>query len=103
MSIEAGRQDERLDSTLALRLEHGEGVVRNVSASGIYFVTDVALKNGAPVKFTVEFRNFPGGPIQVECNARIVRVDEQGEKRGVAARIDSLEFFRVRKPEAQRC
>jgi hypothetical protein len=102
MSIEAGRQDERLDSTLALKLEHGEGVVRNVSANGIYFVTDVALKNGAPVKFTVEFRNFPGGPIQVDCIARIVRVDEQGEKRGVAASISSFEFCRVRKPGDQR-
>ena len=102
MSIEAGRRDERFDSTLALRLEQGEGVVRNVSANGIYFVTDVALNNGAAVKFTVGFRNFPGGPIQVECIARIVRVDEQGEKRGVAASISSFEFFRVRKPEDQR-
>lgn len=102
MSIEAGRRDERFDSTLALRLEQGEGVVRNVSANGIYFVTDVALNNGAAVKFTVEFRNFPGAPIQVDCNARIVRVDEQGEKRGVAAKINSFEFCRVRKPEDQR-
>jgi hypothetical protein len=54
------------------------------------------------VKLTLEFQSFPGGPIQVECIARIVRVDEQGEKRGVAARINSFEFFRVRKPEEQR-
>lgn len=102
MSLEAGRRDERFDSTQALRLEQGEGVVRNVSANGIYFVTDVALNNGAAVKFTVEFRNFPGEPIQVDCDARIVRVDEQGGKRGVAARIDSFEFFRVRKPGERR-
>jgi hypothetical protein len=103
-----GRKDERFEATLPVRLEDGEGVVRNVSANGIYFVTDVALqadvalKQGAPVKLTLEFQSFPGGPIQVECIARIVRVDEQGEKRGVAARINSFEFFRVRKPEEQR-
>ena len=76
--------------------------MRNVSTSGIYFVTDVALQEGAPVKLTLEFESFPGGPIQVDCNARIVRVDEHGEKRGVAARINSFEFFRVGKPEDQR-
>jgi len=90
-----GRRDERFDTTLPLRLGDGEGVVRNVSANGIYFVTDAALQEGAPMKFTLEFQNFSGGPIQVNCIARIVRVEERGEKKGVAASISSFEFLRV--------
>ena len=93
-----GRKDERFDTALPLRLEQGEGVVRNVSASGIYFVTDVALQQGEPVKFTLQFESFPGGPIQANCIARVVRVEEQGEKRGVAASINSFEFFRASIP-----
>lgn len=94
-----GRKDERFGTELTVRLEGGEGVVRNVSASGIYFVTDVALKQGQPVRFTLDFRNFPSGPISVNCIARIVRVEEQGTSNGVAAAISSLEFRRI--PEAR--
>ena len=97
-----GRRDERFDTTLALRLEHGEGVLRNVSANGIYFVTDLALQEGVPVKFTLEFKDFRGGPVQANCIARIVRVEELGEKKGVAASINSFEFLRIPQPGAER-
>ena len=93
-----GRKDERFKTELAVRLEGGVGVARNVSASGIYFVTDVALKEGAPVKFTLEFQDFPSGPIAVNCIARIVRIEEQGASKGIAAAISSFEFHRLPKP-----
>jgi PilZ domain len=95
MELVAGRQEERFDTTLAVRLEEGGGIARNVSASGIYFVTDVALEAGATVSFALDFQNFPGGPIQVNCVARIVRVEAQGAKNGVAAAIQSFEFHRL--------
>ena len=94
----AGRKDERFGTDLKVKLEGGEGVVRNVSASGIYFVTDVTLDKGQPVKFSLDFQNFPSGPISVNCIARIVRVEEQGTSRGVAAAISSLEFRRIPMP-----
>jgi hypothetical protein len=78
-----------------VRLEHGSAVTRDVSASGIYFVTDVAFPAGATVKFALDFRNFPGGPIEVNCIARIVRIEERGEQKGVAAAIQSFEFHRL--------
>lgn len=94
-----GRQQERFDTELELKLEgDGYGVVRNVSAGGVYFVTDVALIEGQPVKFSLEFWNFPSGPIVVNCVARIVRVEEQGLRRGVAAAISSFEFRRIPEP-----
>lgn len=95
MELVAGRQEERFDTTLAVRLEEGGGIARNVSASGIYFVTDVALEVGARVKLALDFQNFPGGPIQVNCVARIVRIDAQGARNGVGAAIQSFEFHRL--------
>jgi hypothetical protein len=94
----AGRKEERFATELPIKLEGGEGVVRNVSANGIYFVTDVALQEGQPVKFTLDFQNFPSGPIAVNCIARIVRVEEQGSRKGVAASISSFEFHRLPNP-----
>jgi hypothetical protein len=88
-----GRKEQRFNTELKVRLEGDvEGTARNVSATGIFFVTRAALRAGQPVKFKLEFQNFPSGPIQVECSARIVRVEEQGAGWGVGASIESFEF-----------
>jgi hypothetical protein len=88
-----GRKEERVETDLTLKLEGGgAGIARNVSANGIYFVTDVALQRGQPVRFSLEYENFRSGPLEVNCNARVVRVEEQGANRGVGASIDSFEF-----------
>lgn len=92
------RKEERYSTQLVVRFEGGDGVVRNVSANGIYFVTDAALEKGQLVTFTMEFQNFPNGPIAVNCLARIVRVVEQGANRCIAASISSFEFHRLPKP-----
>ena len=49
-----GRKEERFDTELAVKLEGGgSGVARNVSASGVFFVTEVALEAGQPVRFSL--------------------------------------------------
>jgi PilZ domain len=93
-----GRKEERFEAELIVKLEGGEGVARNVSASGIYFLTDVALEVGQPVKLTLEFENVATGPIAVNCIAHIVRVEQRGPMSGVAASISSFEFRRVVDP-----
>lgn len=90
-----GRKDERYGADLSVWFEGGEGAVRNVSSSGIYFETDAALKEGQPVKLTLQFDSFPSGPISVSCSARIVRVEERGARKGIAAAINSFEFHRI--------
>lgn len=93
-----GRKEERFDTELAVKLEGGgEAVARNVSASGVFFVTDLALETGQPVRFSLEFLDFPSGPIEVNCSARILRVEEQGAGKGVGASISSFEFRRLPK------
>jgi hypothetical protein len=93
-----GRKEERFDTELAVKLEGGgEAVARNVSASGVFFVTNLALEAGQPVRFSLEFLDFPSGPIEVNCSARILRVEEQGAGKGVGASISSFEFRRLPK------
>ena len=93
----AGRKDERVPTELKLKLEKGEGTVRNVSASGIYFLTDLPLEEGQPVQLTLEFVGFPGGPLEVTCAARVVRIEPQGPTSGIAATISTFEFRRIGK------
>lgn len=92
----ASRQAQRYETEVPLRLEHGKGVVRNVSASGIYFVTDAPLEKDKPMKLTFEFTSLPNGAIHVSCLARVLRLEEgHGGMTGVAASIDNFEFFRL--------
>jgi hypothetical protein len=90
-----GRQQERFVTELKIQLDDGYGVLRNVSTTGVYFETAVALREGQPVKFVLEFPHFPSGPISVTCIARVVRVEERGAMNGVAAEISSFEFRRM--------
>lgn len=91
----AGRREERFESTMPVQLEHGTGIARNVSATGIYFVTDVALEKGRPVSFTLDYKDYPGGPLRVKCTANVVRVERCDGKIGVGACISAFEFIRV--------
>ena len=89
------RRDERFDSDLRIKLDQGDGRMRNVSASGVYFVTDVDLKPGEALKFTLEFSGLQIGVVCARCEARVVRVDPHGTLRGVGATFESIEFHRV--------
>ena len=91
----AGRKEERVVTELMLELEGGHGRVRNVSASGIYFLTDVPLQEGQPLDFKLVFSDLPSGPLEVKCAARVVRIDDQGTTKGIGAAISSFEFRRL--------
>jgi PilZ domain-containing protein len=94
----AGRKDERISAGLRVAFAGGEGVARNVSATGIYFVTASAFAEGQSVKLHIEFPDFPGGRLEVTCYGRVVRVTNQGAARGVGVAIASFEFRRVSAP-----
>jgi hypothetical protein len=92
------RRDERLESELVIRMAQGEGIVHDLSASGIYFITDMRFKAGDPLKFSLEFLESPSGPLSVNCTGRVVRLEKHAGRNGVAASITAMEF--VRSPKA---
>jgi hypothetical protein len=89
------RRDERFDSDLRIELDHSEGLMRNVSASGVYFLTDADLKPGESFRFMLDFSGLQAGAISARCEARVVRVEPQGTLKGVGAAFDSIEFLRI--------
>lgn len=90
-----GRLEERFESVMPIELENGSGETRNVSASGIYFVTEVALVQGMPVSFTLRFKPASGGPFLLRGEARVVRLERLGGKFGVGAAISHYELERT--------
>lgn len=90
-----GRREPRYAAELAVQLENGAGIARNVSPSGIYFETDVALEAGSDVSFVVDFDLPEGGALKMKCKARVVRIVPLAKVFGVGARIHDFSFERT--------
>jgi hypothetical protein len=80
------RAAARFETSLPLVLEGTLGEVHNISTQGIYFETDVWQQPGELVNFTVEYRLY-GRRHRLLCEGKIVRVQRQGQRMGVAARL----------------
>jgi len=90
------RKADRIAAKLPVSLPGlGLGTTTNISASGVFFVTDVDVAPGSPVSFSIELSS---GSVRMvlECTGEIVRVERAGGKTGLAARI--VESRLERKP-----
>ena len=82
------RSEERVSMKVPVTLPHGlMGITRDISASGIYFETDSEPVADAPLAFSVEFKNDLGVGMTLRCRGQVLRVEHQGSRVGVAARI----------------
>ena len=79
-------------------MEHGSGVTRNVSPSGVFFECSpgpTRLTPGAAISFSLEFNHARGEALQlnkVSAKGEILRVEQHAEKVGVAAAIKAYKF-----------
>lgn len=80
------RRAVRFDTHLPVRLDGERTMAQNISTNGIYFETDVPHELGALVHFTVEFQLY-GQRHSLSCEGKVVRVEAQGTRIGVAARL----------------
>ncbi len=81
------RRADRVLVKIPISLEGGEGVTRDANSNGVYFESDVNCAPGSEISFSLTFQN-PGCARMVwNCTGRVVRVEEHGAKRGIAAQI----------------
>jgi PilZ domain len=71
------------------------GETRDVSYRGLYFHTDTAPETGSPIEFvlTLPQQITLAGDVHIRCYGRVLRVESQDGRHGVAARIDRHEFL----------
>lgn len=85
------RHQERFPLEVPVMLEGGVGTSRNMSESGIFFVTDTPMVTGADLKFSVKLKHIrPGKPVRLDCQGQVLRIERIGETYGVAATINQL-------------
>jgi hypothetical protein len=99
------RKAQRFPLELPLKVKWGEngeaaqepGTVRDISASGVYFLLHHELKPESKVEFYIRLKveGAPEGGVLLHCVGSVVRVESRDPERiGVAARIDRYRFLR---------
>ncbi len=81
------RREARISAARPVRLDRGNGVTRNVSASGVYFETNMGYAAGSLISFAIELDAPRGEKLMLRCRGEIVRVESHDGKVGVAAKI----------------
>jgi hypothetical protein len=80
------RTAARFDTAMPVRMEGRSGETHNISAQGIYFETDVHQRIGSLVNFTVEYTLY-GQKHRLLCEGKVIRVEDHGNRVGIAARM----------------
>lgn len=94
------RRATRHRSATPIEFKDGKGITRDFSSTGIFFETDKSFTQGQPIDFTIVLENVnPDRLVRVKCLGEIVRVEESGQKIGVAVTISSYNFSQLRDPE----
>lgn len=83
------RREGRLPATRPVRLDRGIGVTRNISASGVFFETNVEYAEGSEIGFAIALDGLQGEKLMLESCGEVVRVERRAGKVGIAARIVS--------------
>lgn len=79
-------RENRVVAALPVSLDGGAGITRDVSASGVFFETDMRYAPGSEISFSIELHG-PAGKMMLRCQGQIMRVEDRGGKVGVAAKI----------------
>ncbi|HEV3218184.1 MAG TPA: PilZ domain-containing protein [Candidatus Acidoferrales bacterium] len=72
-----------------------QGQTRDVSFRGLYFLSGENFEVGSKIEFvlTLPKEITLATDVQIRCSGHVVRVEQQTEKAGVAARIEKYEFL----------
>lgn len=77
---------------MPIRVGSGYGETRDISLSGLYFVTDETVRADRPLTLTVSFESKDAGLLRVRYTGEVLRIDRLGEKIGVAVGITAFGF-----------
>ena len=80
------RAAARFDTALAVDLEGQSARTRNISATGVFFETDVELPIGSLLNLSVQFTQG-GRQHWLQCEGKVVRVTHSDGHTGVAAEL----------------
>ncbi|OGB08410.1 MAG: pilus assembly protein [Burkholderiales bacterium RIFCSPHIGHO2_12_FULL_61_11] len=85
--VKEHRIEPRERIALPLNLGNGgQGMTRDISASGLFFETDREQRLGGLIDFEIEFDRI-GGLMKFKAQGEIVRIEERADKSGAALKF----------------
>ena len=90
-SVKPKRVADRFDTKLPIELNGVQGLTRNISATGVYFESQVDQKPGSVVQFIVEV-DVQGEKLKMVCKGEVVRVDHKDGVVGIAVKLANSFF-----------
>lgn len=88
------RETQRHQIEVPVNFGRGTGVSKDISFSGIYFITKELLKAGEPLNLAFELEYaIPGKSLQLDCQGHVLRVEQLNGSYGIAAKIDEVTYL----------
>jgi len=96
MSAQASerRESKRHQIEVPVNFGRGTGISRDISFTGIYFITGERVESGELLRlaFELDFA-IPGKSLQLDCQGQVLRVENLGKRFGVAAKINEITYL----------
>jgi hypothetical protein len=87
------RQAPRYPLIAKIGQEKGEGITRDLSTSGVFFLSDAGYAVGEAIGFWLELEDRDHElPLRVDCKGRVVRVEPAEGRWGIAVSMTSIGF-----------
>jgi hypothetical protein len=86
------RASQRIQVEVPVYIGQVKAVTRDVSWSGIFFLTDQAFVQGGSLNFSLDL-SYAGRPIKLDCQGEVIRIEQLGEKFGIAAKINDFQYI----------
>jgi len=88
------RASQRIQVEVPVYIGDKKAVTRDVSWSGIYFLADQPFVEGGDLNFSLDLTYaLPGKPVKLDCQGKVMRVEQHGKKYGIAARINNFQYL----------
>jgi hypothetical protein len=87
------RNSERIQLEVPVRIGQEKAVTRDVGWGGIYFLAIKSYLEGEALNFALDLSYaLPGQPIKLHCHGEVIRVEQNGKRYGVAAKIHNFQY-----------
>ncbi|NIQ10215.1 MAG: PilZ domain-containing protein [Gammaproteobacteria bacterium] len=88
------RASQRIEVEVPVYIGHEKAVTRDISWAGIYFMSEQSFSEGGDLNFSLDLSYaLPGKPIKLDCYGEVIRVEQHGDKYGIAAKINNFQYL----------
>lgn len=91
---EEKRESQRIEVAVPVYIGNEKAVTRDISWSGVYFMTNQSFSEGSEVNFSMDLEfALPGKPVKLDCQGEVIRVEKLNGKFGIAAKINNYQYL----------